>query len=62
MDEMNVNFDIVYNTYMNIRGNIRNKKKFFYFELLLYSNINYQVNSINNKNYKLNKFNIFYIK
>ncbi len=59
---MNVNFDIVYNTYMNIRGNIRNKKKFFYFELLLYSNINYQVNSINNKNYKLNKFNIFYIK
>ena len=59
---MKVNFDIVFNTYLKIRSNIRNKKKIFYFELMLYSNINYIVNNINNNNYKLSKFNIFYIK
>ena len=30
MDEMKVDFNIVLNTYYNIRGNIRNKKKIFY--------------------------------
>ena len=29
MDEMKVDFDIVYNEYMKIRSNIRNKKKIF---------------------------------
>ena len=62
MDEMKVDFNIVLNTYYNIRGNIRNKKKIFYFEILLYSNINYIVNSINNNTYKLSKYNIFFIK
>ena len=59
---MKVDFNIVLNTYYNIRGNIRNKKKIFYFEILLYSNINYIVNSINNNTYKLSKYNIFFIK
>ena len=59
---MKVDFDIVYNEYMKIRSNIRNKKKIFYFELLLYSNINYLVKAINNNSYCLSKFNIFYIK
>ena len=59
---MKVDFDIVYNTYMKIRRNIRNKRKIFYFELLLYSNINYLVNMINNNKYVLGKYNIFYIK
>lgn len=62
MDEMKVDFNIVLNTYYNIRENIRNKKKIFYFEILLYSNINYIVNSINNNTYKLSKYNIFFIK
>ena len=62
MDEMKVDFNIVLNTYYSIRGNIRNKKKIFYFEILLYSNINYIVNNINNNTYKLSKYNIFFIK
>ena len=62
MDEMKVDFNIVLNTYYNIRGNIRNKKKIFYFEIILYSNINYIVNNINNNTYKLSKYNIFFIK
>ena len=59
---MKVDFNIVLNTYYSIRGNIRNKKKIFYFEILLYSNINYIVNNINNNTYKLSKYNIFFIK
>ena len=59
---MKVDFDIVYHTYMKIRGNIRNKKKVFYFELLLYSNINYLVRTINSNKYEPGKYNIFYIK
>ena len=59
---MKVDFNIVLNTYYNIRGNIRNNKKIFYFEILLYSNINYIVNNINNNTYKLSKYNIFFIK
>lgn len=62
MDEMKVDFNIVLNTYYSIRGNIRNKKKIFYFEIILYSNINYIVNNINNNTYKLSKYNIFFIK
>ena len=62
MDEMIVDFDTVYHTYMKIRGNIRNKKKVFYFELLLYSNINYLVKAINLDKYEPGKYNIFYIK
>ena len=38
---MKVDMEIVFKTYLKVRGNIRNKKKIFYFELLLYSNINY---------------------
>jgi len=59
---MKVDFDIVLDTYYKLRGNVRNKKSIFYFELLLYSNINYIVNNINNNTYKLSKYNIFYIK
>ena len=59
---MKVDYDIVYNVYLEIRSNIRNKKSIFYFELLLDSNINYIVNKINNNDYKLSKYNIFYIK
>lgn len=59
---MKVDFDIVYNVYLKIRGNVRNKKIIFYFELLLYSNINYIVNKINSGEYKIGKYNIFYIK
>ena len=59
---MKVDFDLVYNTYMKLRGNIRNKKSIFYFELVLYSNINYIVNKVNNNDYKLSKYNIFFIK
>ncbi len=59
---MNVNFEIVYNVYLKIRSNIRNKNKIFYFELLLYSNINYIVKKINNNDYKLGNYNIFFIK
>lgn len=50
---MIVDYDIVLNTYYNIRGNIRNKKKVIRFEILLNSNINYLVDSINNNTYKL---------
>ena len=59
---MKVDYDLVYNVYLEIRSNIRNKKSIFYFELLLDSNINYIVNKINNNDYKLSKYNIFYIK
>jgi len=59
---MQVDYELVYNTYMKIRSNIRNKKSIFYFELLLNSNINYIVNKINNNDYKLSKYNIFFIK
>lgn len=59
---MKVDFDIVYNVYLKIRGNVRNKKIIFYFELILYSNINYIVNKINSGEYKIGKYNIFYIK
>ena len=45
---MNVTFDIVYNTYMKIRGNIRNKKK-------IIKNINYN-------NYKFYKHYFSYIR
>lgn len=62
MDEMIVDYDLVYNVYLKIRGNVGNKKSVFYFELLLYSNINYLVNKINNNDYKLSKYNIFFIK
>ncbi len=58
---MIVNYDMVLNTYYNIRGNIRNKKKVIRFEILLNSNINYLVDSINNNTYKLSKYNIFII-
>lgn len=58
---MIVDYDIVLNTYYNIRGNIRNKKKVIRFEILLNSNINYLVDSINNNTYKLSKYNIFII-
>ena len=59
---MKVDYDLVYNVYLEIRSNIRNKKSIFYFELLLDSNINYIVNKINNNDYKLSEYNIFYIK
>lgn len=59
---MKVDYDLVYNVYLEIRSNIRNKKSIFYFELLLDSNINYIVNKINNNDYKLSKYNIFFIK
>ena len=59
---MIVDYDLVYNVYLKIRGNVGNKKSVFYFELLLYSNINYLVNKINNNDYKLSKYNIFFIK
>lgn len=59
---MKVDFDMVLNTYYEIIGNIRNKRKIFYFEILLYSNINYIVDNINNNTYKLSKYNIFFIK
>ena len=58
---MIVDYDIVLNTYYNIRGNIRNKKKVIRFEILLNSNINYLVDNINNNTYKLSKYNIFII-
>ena len=58
---MKVDYDIVYNAYMELRSNIKNKRVIFYFELLLESNINYLVREIN-KGYKLGKFNIFFIK
>ena len=59
---MKVNFDIVLNTYYKVRKNIKNKKKIYYFELMLYSNINYIVRNINNNTYKLSRYNIFFIK
>ena len=58
---MKVDYDDVYNAYMELRHNIKNKRVIFYFELLLESNINYLVREIN-KGYKLSKFNIFFIK
>ncbi len=58
---MKVTYDDVFNSYMELRNKIRNKKVINYFEILLESNINYLVNSIN-KGYKLSKFNIFFIK
>ena len=45
MDEMKIDFDLVYNVYLKIR-----------------SNINYMVNKINNNDYKISKYNIFFIK
>ena len=59
VDEMKVDMEIVFKTYLKVRGNIRNKKKIFYFELLLYSNINYIVDRINNNTYLFNF--IFYL-
>lgn len=59
---MKVDMEIVFKTYLKVRGNIRNKKKIFYFELLLYSNINYIVDRINNNTYLLSNYHIFYIK
>ena len=57
---MKVTYDDVFNSYMELRNKIRNKKVVNYFEILLESNINYLVNSIN-KGYKLSNFNIFFI-
>ena len=59
---MKVDMEIVFKTYLKVRGNIRSKKKIFYFELLLYSNINYIVDRINNNTYLLSNYHIFYIK
>jgi hypothetical protein len=67
MDGLKVENEItlqdVYRIYKNeIRKNVKNKKKIYFFEKHLMANLSSVLSDLYNPNYKVNKFNIFIVK